>query len=963
MALRTSQFSFRSLYSIAAVLFTVLILLPPAHAQTGTNFVLQGNVQDSSGGIVAGASVTIKNLSIGLVRTTETDSNGHYIFSALPPAGTYELKVEMKGFGGETITGLTFQANAAPVINVTLKPGSMEQSVTVSSAAPIVETDKSEIDHTIDQRQISNLPTNGRSFFDFTKLAPGAVFFSSDSGGLTFNGQGERQLTMLADGVNNQLREIRTLAGDQPGPNSDLSLAVVQDLQVVTNNFSAEFGRSPSGVINVITKSGTNDWHGQAFFYERPGSIDATQGLTGLNPNFNRQEWGGEVGGPIAKDKAHFLASYEQTHQTQNAAGITSVLEPNPGVLLIQPARDVKFFGKVDDQISKNNRLTGRYNIVRGTSENGGVGGLNTSQRIVNLIDYEQGVNVALSTVFSPRLVNEFRFGYTKDRLDICAPNAGGCTLTPDFSTTTPAANYAGKGNLGPNPSLPQNLRENGYQWIDTLSHTIGKHNLKYGGDFEFFHRFVTFYSNFNGTYNFPASAVFPFNAANPATFPNQYTQSFGISGLPYNEWLDGLYIQDSYNLKPNFTVNVGLRYDYETILKDSNNFAPRIGFAWDPFSSGKTLVRASFGLFYATIESSLINRESNFGPLAIVQIALTPANVGCFPTYPARFITAPACATGVKNQVYIPITRGLGSDFPGTVGDKWGGLRVNPYTEQLNFGISREFTPNWALSVDYIHVHGLKLLRTRDLNSPSFFLTGPGQTRTVAQADATRPFGAPSVIPGPLGVTFGGFRQMLDQESGDQSFYDALQVVMKKRFSHHFNVQANYVWSKNISDSDNFRLNFSLHLDPNRLGLDRGLADQDRTHNFAIFGTYDLPYGFQFSGIVTAISGFTYNGLVGSDANGDTDSSRDRPGTLGRNTFRARRQASFDSSLSKAFKIKEQQEFALRFEAFNTFNHVNVTAVNTTIGLNQFAPPATFGRPTQSAAPRQFQFSAVYKF
>src|SRR5712692_7543118 len=174
MALRTQQFSFRSLCCIAAILFAFLILLPSGNAQTGTNFVLQGNVQDSSGGVVTGATVTIRNLSIGMGRTAETDSNGHYIFSALPPAGTYELKVEMRGFGTETITGLTFQANAAPVINVTLKPGSVEQSVTVSSAAPIVETDKSEIDHTIDQQEIANLPTNGRSFF-----APGASLVKS----------------------------------------------------------------------------------------------------------------------------------------------------------------------------------------------------------------------------------------------------------------------------------------------------------------------------------------------------------------------------------------------------------------------------------------------------------------------------------------------------------------------------------------------------------------------------------------------------------------------------------------------------------------------------------------------------------------------------------------------------------------------------------------------------------------
>lgn len=959
----TRNYSIRRTLFRAGCLLLCLVFLPSAQAQTGTNFVLQGNVLDASGAAIAAATVKIRNVSIGLTRSVETDADGHYIFAALPPSGSYELTVAKNGFATQAMTGLTFLANAAPVINVTLKPGSLQQAVTVSGEAPIVETDKSEIDHTITQRDISNLPTNGRSFFDFTKLAPGAVSVTGGSGGLTFNGQGQRQLTVLADGVNNQLREIRTVAGDSSNANSDLSLAVVQDVQVVTNNFSAEFGRTPSGVVNVITASGTNDFHGQAFIYNRPGALDATNGLTGLNPDFNREQWGGVVSGPISRNKAHFLASYEQTHQNQNASDITSVLEPNRGVLLQQPTKVIKFLGKVDDQLSTNNRLVGRYNIVRSKSDNGGVGGLNTSDRIVDTIDNEQGVNAALTTVFSARLVNEFRFGYTKDRLDICSPTAGGCTLTPDFSRVTPAANYAGKGNIGPNPSLPQNLRENGYQWIDTLSHTIGKHNLKYGADIEFFHRFVTFYNNFVGTYTFPATAVFPFDPNNPATFPSSYSQSFGVSGLIYNEWLDGLYLQDSYNLKSNFTINAGLRYDYETIMKDTNNFAPRIGFAWDPFKTGKTLVRGSFGLFYATIESSLVNRESNFGPGAIVQINLTRANVGCFPTYPARFATPPACATSVKNQVYIPLTRGLGSAFPGSVGDKFGFLRVNPYTEQVDFGISREFSGNWALSADYIHVHGLKLLRTEDLNAPSFFLIGPGKTRTVAQADATRPFGVPSRVPGPLGVSFGGYRQMLVQESGDQSFYDALQLVLKKRFSNHFNLQANYVFSKNISDSDNFRINLSLHVDPNNGRLDRGLADQDRTHNFALFGTYDLPYGFQFSGIVTAISGFTYTGLVGFDANGDTDTTRDRPGNLGRNTFRARPQVDLDSGLSKAFKLRETQQLLLRFEAFNTFNHINVTSVNTTIGLDQNAPPAAFGRPTQAAAPRQFQYSVIYRF
>ena len=379
----------------------------------------------------------------------------------------------------------------------------------------------------------------------------------------------------------------------------------------------------------------------------------------------------------------------------------------------------------------------------------------------------------------------------------------------------------------------------------------------------------MTFFNNFNGTYIFAPGAPFPFDPTNPASFPVNFSESFGISGLHYNEKLVGPYVQDDYNILPNLTINLGLRYDYETLMHDTNNFAPRIGIAWDPFKTGKTLVRASFGIFYATIESSLINRESNFGPGGVLTLNVNQGDP-LFPMFPARYSSAPNGGNFIKDSVFIPIVRGLSTtDFPDSVGNKFGGLRVNPYTEQFDLGVQRQIVRDVSLSVDYIHVHGDKLLRTEDENAPPFFFIGPtpAQERTQAQADALRPFGVPSTIPGPLGVNFGGYRELYLQESGDQSFYDALQVVLAKRFSRNFSLQINYTYSHAISDSDNFRTFSSLHLDPTNYRLDRGNATQNTPQNFTLFGVYQFPWGIRFGGIFTAFSGLPYSGLVGFDA------------------------------------------------------------------------------------------------
>jgi outer membrane receptor protein involved in Fe transport len=948
---------FAALFLILASIFTGRL-----YGQAGTSFTLQGTLLDASGGVVPDASVTVKNVSLGVTRTGKTDQQGHYIFAALPPEGLYEIAVNAKGFSPQTKRGLTFTSGLESVVDFNLKPGTVQETIEVTAEAPLIESSKSDLSHTVATQQLTNLPDNGRNFFDFVSLTPGAVVQGGGSGALTMNGQGIRELTILADGIPNQLREIRTLGGDLAGANGTFSLDVVQEVQVVTNNFSAEYGRSLSGVVNSITKSGTNDIHGDAFINGRPGSIDAGNPLTKANPSLEREQWGVTFGGPIVKDKTHYLFSYEQTHQTQLANGITSVLEPNPGTPLVVPFKEFKLFGKVDHQINSNNRVDFRYSLVRSESDNAGVGGLNTSQRADTSQDHTQNIEASATSVLNPRLVNEARFAWTHDLYwDYQA--IVGIGLPPNFSNVGPAINRSGVGNLGPDPSLPQDLNEKGYTWQDKLSHTIGKHNLKYGIEATLYDRFVTFYNNFTGTYTFAAGTPTTYNPADPKTFPSTYTQAFGISGLNYKEWLYGLYVQDDINITRGLTLNLGVRYDYETLMHDTNNFAPRFGFAWDPKKDSKTTIRGGFGIFYATIESSLVNRESNNGPNGIVTISVTPGDP-LFPTYPNRYTSLPTGAKFVLSDVFIPIVRGLSTtDFPSSVGNQYGGLRVNPYSEQGSLSIQRSITPNLVFEADYVVVHGLKLLSTQDLNLPPFFEVSPGHTRTQAQADALRPYGVPSRIPGPLGITFGGFRRLLIQESTDQSFYNGGNFRLTKRFAHGFTLDGFYTFSKAISDSDNFREGTAEHFDPTNWKLDHGLSDQDRRHNFSMNGVWRLPFGLQLSGIAHAGSGIRYSASVGSDAMGIATTRAERPGAVGRNTFGGPSVFNLDGSLSRAFKIRERQRVDLRFDLFNTLNHFNVTGINTVSGLDINNPVATFGRPTATAPGRQFQFSARYSF
>src|SRR5437867_5585985 len=579
------------------------LLAAPAPARADiTRFDLSGAVADATGGVLPGVTVTLKNVDTGFLRTTVTDADGRYSFNAVPPTGKWTLSAELQGFAPQHREGLEFLANTKPEINFELKVGSLQEAITVQAESPLVRTRESELSSILDARQVDALPTNGRNFLSLLQTSGSVVPTGTGSGALSVNGQGIRMANFVADGVSMTGREIRTVNGEFGGGNG-ISLAVVKELQVITNGFKAETGQTGAGTVSIVTKSGTNTVAGSAYGFWRPSGLVAANLLTGLKTTQKRQQFGGTIGGPIKKDVAHYFANYEDT-DIDDVVVVTSVLAPGT---FPAPQRQRQGFFKLNHRFSDRNALDARYSFNRNKQEAQSVGALNTFDRRSNTEGRTDAFIASLVTNFGANRVNEARFRYTFDVVDfyspLTAPN-GAASRTPDFSTAPVTVTYTGIGNLGTNPGFPQNLVEKRAQWVDHFSVVRGSHQLKAGADVIGSWRFVTFFNNFAGSYTFAQTAKYPFNANDPATFPFQFTQTFGGSGLNFKDAIAGVFAQDDWEARRGLTLNLGLRWDKDSLFQgDNNNIAPRVGFAWNAGGSAKTVVRGNAGIFYDTLE------------------------------------------------------------------------------------------------------------------------------------------------------------------------------------------------------------------------------------------------------------------------------------------------------------------------------------------------------------------------
>lgn len=922
------------------LLFLAVILLGGPDAlgqQTVTSATLSGRVQDASGALVSGASLTATNLGTNQKQTATTGYDGRYRFPYLQ-VGTYQLSIEAQGFAPLT-KQLTVTVGQALDLTLTIEVAGVSAQVNVNSEVPLIETVRTQITETIRPAEINALPLNGRNYLDLALLVPGVSATNTGSNqrfaetsavpgqGISVAGQRNLYNSFVVDGLS-----ANDDAADLTG--TYFSEEVVNQFQVITSGGIAEFGRASGGVINIITKSGTNDWRGNLYGFVRNQRFDARNPLATSKDLLTQAQYGATIGGPLKRDHTFFFANFEQTRRNYSAvitiapSAVTSINNRLNAVGYSGPRLSTEvapasfdttnFFARIDHKLSNRHQLSARYSLYHITADNSRtVGGLNAVSRGSGLNDTDQTIEASNITTVSSRTLNEARFQFTHSRLD-----------APINDSVGPAVGISGVANFGTATSSPLARDINLFEGVDNISTQLGAHSPKMGVDFLYNRVNIVFPGAIQGVYNF--TSLNNFLSGNYSTFQ----QAFGAPSQFQSNPNVGFFVQDEWRVRSNFTVNGGLRYDLQflpdPIQTDRNNFAPRLGFAYAP-GDRKTVIRASFGLYYDRIPlratSNALQRDGS--KYIVVQLAPGQAGAPVFPNVlpakPAALLTKPNI-TRIDPQI------------------------ETSYSEQFNFQVERELPGDALISVGYLHLRGLHIIASRNVNVP-----------TVPASAGIPNLGRPDPNWGNIGRFEG---------SGD-SLYDGLVVSFNKRAARWANVRVSYTLSKATDDAGNFF--FSTPQNNFNLREDQGLSDNDQRHRLVVSGSFQAPEqskraglqkafsGFQLSYIFTYASQLPFNVLLGSDRNFDTNNN-DRPLGVGRNTGRGFDFASVDVRLSRRFRLREHVSLDVLAEGFNLFNRANFGVPNNTFGPGP-TPNATFGQPTAAFDPRQFQFGLKLSF
>jgi carboxypeptidase family protein/TonB-dependent receptor-like protein len=980
------------------------LAVAPAVAQSPNTSTVAVLVTDQTGAVLKDARVAVTNNQTGAVRETASGADGRATFAALPLTGTYTIVVSKAGFATEQRTGIALRAGEAATLKVRLLVETEKSEVTVYGTDQGVRSDP-QIGRRLDSETIDEIPILGRKVTTLP-LFNSAFRQGKGTGDLFVNatyfitGSGSRRTTtfMLDGASNDESWGRQTMIATVP-------VGAIQEAAVITNAFSAEFGWTSGPALNIVTKSGTNQLRGEALYLGRPGGMQAetfsTEGFcapsvpTCVTPDTLRainpadvpdqlHQLSGSVGGPIVSDKTFYFASADYTRQDRTtflSSALPSFVLPADGSLTyIGHYRQKLLNARVDHKLTPAQTLMLRTNIDHFFDTNPNDAVVGTSAPSVAR-RYSRGswtVQINHTTVVRANLLNEARIAYLHgDPVTLWEPQVLSTTYTRGGSVPF---------TIGESRSADLFSRQ--VQFADTLSWSRGKHNVRFGGS-------VIHHSS-GGTGSEPGQAVLgTFTFLSTTTQPfidltladvQQYTQpvSYGITSYNLKQWMSVGFVQDSIRVSEQLTIDAGLRYDRQTLTDATKDFAPRFGVGWHPKAGARLVIRGGYAMYYTQIRANALGGALTGGLDGIVTYTAAPGQTG-FPTclvspcvpvpidprtlplaqQPPRNITIRAGQRDFYRTQFA--SYGLNFDLLPNYPDTF----VNPRSQVMSIGAEREIARGFFAGADYVHQHWTNLDRTVDLNAPApFDRRAPGQTRTVAAANATRP-----IVP-----VNGGVRSVNVLMNLGVADYDGLQTQLTYRGSGKVRAGISYTLSKgtNTTEPDGNGINPN---DANivRLGEEeRGPSVVDQRHRAVITFSYNFPYNITAGTVTQLASARPFNAVTGIDNNGDA-ANNDRPVIDGRvipkSAFRGT--GTEDVSIFGESRIKSgSRALVLRLEIFNLFNHGNILGRAQTTYGDTGVPNPTFGQvaPAGSAAnaiptlanidpPRMFQFQVRFEF
>lgn len=929
--------------------FLGLFLCYPAavlHSQSSSGDVL-GMVVDASGAALPGVTLTLTNVDTGVAVTTTT-KDGAYRFGQVAP-GRYKIEAVASGFRTTNITGLEVNLDSHVTQDITLPTGSTSEVVEVSGGAPQVDTVSNSVGGVVTQDSIDKLPVNTRQYLNLALLIPGTTQDGSRSfynnvqiGG----GSGYYTNGFVVDGVSNVFAEM----GE---PRQNFPQGGVQEFKVNISQYPAEYGLSMGGMISVATKSGTNRFHGEAFelfrnrFMNRPTQFQTT------NPDFNRNQFGGDIGGPILKDRTHFYAAFErtQTTETYTIATGSPFYSSNDGIFN-KPSHDQMLTGRVDHKLTDRQLLFVRYAQEWNLLSYQGCGG-RTVRNCYNGEIPRRSLVVGHTYTISPSLVNDIRFQYAYASYQLGPPNAPIPTDPTEYSQQV--LNSLQTAYVFPGFSYGFGYADTGaekrYQLLDSIAWVRGRHTFKAGFDVSYIPFTDGAASNYNGTWTFATDQTF--NPNDPATIaalknPTSYTQTIPFLSTSIPTTPLGLYGEDEWKVAPRITLNLGLRWERQfgsfnerinytpaqaaipyignnKARGDSNNFAPRLGLVWDVTGKGRDVVRVGYGIYYNNIQTL-----QNFSePRNLLSCSISIAN----PSYPDPFKGLTPTQFCSSNK---PAVTFMAQNFQ------------NPYAQQYSAGYSRQLTNELSINIDGLYSYSLRDYRTIDLN---YAVAAPRPVAGWNIVNQRAPIGAAK--------------------------YKALFIRVDKRLSKHYMYTVAYTLASTLDNGPQTTVT-----NPLNLSLDWGPGTNDRRHALVASGAYQLPWGLVASGIWTVRSSMpfsAYSGLVNFDSVsqyvvGTTRNQMNRDVDFNAiNTYRASRGLaaidpsqiqnssynSFDFRLLESIKLKESMRLELYGQAFNLFNRTNF--MNSSIATT--VTSATFGRASAASNMQQGELAARFIF